>query len=313
MNGKTGETFHAYRSGEYLDPHTIQSHFELFPWSILQLKVYHSFYKAIMATLRHLFTRESQPTLTTEIHLQNDLVVVHPTPSLTGETETTLAVPQLTVDNETLLSGCVIVVSESDVLLWNITIALVIYCKYRRPGEDVWQQGIIYEQGRVFNHLDREARVSTSADRRHIHRQIDFALMVPSSIPTHEYLPHAIILPQIRVSVEYSRNTWSDAALRALPSTPPVYVDEHPEGRTVAGRQMRTSSYSGGDVKWPPAGTPKCHILVLITNLISVSPHTRPDRHSHHTWLVIARCTQTSGTDVDQKLCNYREWQCRRG
>ncbi|KAJ9095705.1 hypothetical protein QFC21_005577 [Naganishia friedmannii] len=203
-----------------------------------------------MTPLRHLFNRDQQPALTTEIHLQNDLVVVHPTPPSTEE-DASLAVPQQ-IDNETLLSGCVVVVSDSDILLWNIRIALVIFCKYRRPGEDVWQQGIIYEQGRVFTHLDSEARISTSSDRRTIHRQIDFAMMVPSNIPTHEYVQHAIILSQIRVSVEYSRNTRSDAALRALPSTPPVYVDEHP-GRTVAGRQMRTQSHTGADVKWPPA------------------------------------------------------------
>jgi hypothetical protein len=207
-----------------------------------------------MTPLRHLFTRDQpHPAVTTEIHLQNDLVVVHPClPSSAEEQDGTTLAPAV-VDNETLLSGCVVIVSESDVLLWNIRIALVIFCKYRKPGEHVWQQGIIYEQGRVFNHLDREARLSTTSDHRYIHRQIDFALMVPSNIPTHEYLPHAIILPQIRVSVEYSRNTWSDAALKALPSTPPVYVDEHP-GRTVAGRQMRTQSHTGGDVKWPPAG-----------------------------------------------------------
>ncbi|KAJ9114732.1 hypothetical protein QFC22_005608, partial [Naganishia vaughanmartiniae] len=200
-----------------------------------------------MTPLRHLFAREQQPAITTEIHLQNNLVVVHPTPPPSTDQ------PPQQVDNETLLSGCVVIVSDSDVLLWNIRISLVIHCKYRRPGEQVWQEGIIYEQGRIFNHLDHEARISTSIDRRSIHRQIDFALMVPSNIPTHEYLQHAMILPQIRLSVEYSKNTWSDAALRALPSTPPVYVDEHSEGRTVAGRQMRTQSHTGADVKWPPA------------------------------------------------------------
>ncbi|KAJ9107009.1 hypothetical protein QFC19_002877 [Naganishia cerealis] len=203
--------------------------------------------------IRQLFARDPappQPVLSAEIHLQNDLVVVHPTPPEASEDG--LPLPRTALD-DSLLSGSVIIVSDSDVLLWNIRIALVIYCKYRRPGEETWQQGIIYEQSRVFNHLDREARICTSLDRRTIHRQIDFALMVPSHVPTHEYLKMGIIIPQVRVSVEHSRNTWSETALAALPTLPPVYVNEREGGRTIAGRQMRTQSHSGhGDVKLPP-------------------------------------------------------------
>lgn len=206
-----------------------------------------------MLPLRHFFAREhiqsSQPALTTEIHLQNDLVVVHP-PRLPGD-----SIPNdggVVTPNDTILSGSVEISSDSNVLIWNIRIALVVTCQFRRSEDQPWHQGVIYEQSRVFNHLDREARISTSADRRRIHRQIDFALMVPSSIATHEYLPNGIIVPQIRVSVEFSENTWSAKALAELPTLPPVYVNKRDGTTTVAGRHMRTESYSGGSVKVPP-------------------------------------------------------------
>jgi hypothetical protein len=208
-----------------------------------------------MLPLRQFFARDhaqnNQPALTTEIHLQNDLVVVHP-PHLPRD-----AIPldgAAIVPNDTLLSGSVAISSESNVLIWNIRIALVVTCKFRRSEEEPWQQGIIYEQSRIFNHLDREAVISTSAERRQIHRHVDFALMVPSTIATHEYLPNGIIVPQIRVSVEFSENTWSAKSLAQLPILPPVYVDEGDGTTTVAGRQMRTQSYSGGSVKVPPPG-----------------------------------------------------------
>lgn len=203
-----------------------------------------------MLPLKQFFGRDRsplQPALSTEIHLQNDLVVVHPRASTPLD-------DAIDARDDTLLSGSVDIVSESNVLIWNIRIALIVHCKYRQSEEQPWQQGIIYEQSRIFNHLDREARISTSADRRYIHRHIDFALMVPSTIATHEYLQHGIIVPQIRVSVEFSQNTWSAKALAELPTLPPVYVDEGDGTTTVAGRQMRTESYSGGSVKVPPPG-----------------------------------------------------------
>jgi hypothetical protein len=209
-----------------------------------------------MLPLKHFFagTRNTSahPALSTEIHLQNDLVVVHPSAPSTSED------PTVTNNDETILSGSVSIVSESNVLIWNIRIALVVVCKYRRPGEETWNQVIIYEQSRVFNHLDREARLSTSSDRRKIHRHIDFALMVPGNIATHEYLRHGMIVPQVRVSVEFSENTWSPAALAALPTLPPVYLDEPGGLTTIAGRHMRTESYSGGAIRAPPPGKSEC-------------------------------------------------------
>ena len=205
-----------------------------------------------MASLKHLFagvrTAIARPALSTEIHLQNDLIVVHPKAASTFEE--TIAGGR----DETILSGSVSIVSQSNVLIWNIRIALVVVCKYRRPSEETWAQGVIYEQSRVFNHLDREARISTSSDRRNIHRHIDFALMVPGNIATHEYLKHGMIVPQIRVSVEFSENNWSPVALAALPTLPPVYLSEPGGVTTIAGRHMRTESYSGGAIRAPPPG-----------------------------------------------------------
>lgn len=203
-----------------------------------------------MLPLKHFFARDtasSRPALTTEIHLQNDLVVVHPPAASTP-------IDRTEAHDDTILSGSVVIVSESNVLIWNIRIALVVYCKYRRSDEEAWQDGIIFEQSRVFNHLDREAVLSTSADRRYLHRHIDFAMMVPANIATHEYLRHGMILPQIRLSVEFSENTWSTTALAALPTLPPLYVDGKDGTETIAGRRMRTESYSGGSVKVPPPG-----------------------------------------------------------
>lgn len=217
----------------------------------MQSALYIGVRQQAMFPLKQLFVRDhpaSQSALTTEIHLQNDLVVVHPRAASTANDVV------FSDHDDTLLSGSVIIVSESNILIWNIRIALVVLCKYRRPDEETWQEGIIYEQSRVFNHLDREAIISTSADRQYIHRHIDFALMVPGSIATHEYLRHGMILPQIRVSVEFSQNTWSTTALAALPTLPPVYVNERDGATPIAGRQMRTESYSGGAVKVPPPG-----------------------------------------------------------
>jgi hypothetical protein len=79
-------------------------------------------------------------------------------------------------------------------------------------------------------------------------------MMVPANIATHEYLRHGMILPRIRLSVESGENTWSTTALAALPTLPPLYVEEKYGTETIAGSRMRTESYSGGSVKVPPPG-----------------------------------------------------------
>ena len=215
-----------------------------------------------MLPFRNLFagakTGSALPALSTEIHLQNDLIVVHPKAASTSEE--TIAEGR----DETILSGSVSIVSESNVLIWNIRIALVVVCTFRRPSEESWGQGVIYEQSRVFNHLDREARISTSSDRRNIHRHIDFALMVPGNIATHEYLKHGMIVPQVRVSVEFSENNWSPVALAALPTLPPVYLSEPGGITTIAGRHMRTESYTGSAIRAPPPGESALPLLSQI-------------------------------------------------
>lgn len=189
------------------------------------------------------FAREAAPTkpvLTTSVKLQNDLWVIHPPVDSNIDSTTN-------VGEDTMVRGWASFVSEPNALLWNVRIALVSQYSYRLPGSNSWEHTIIYEQGQLFKHDDPgdPVQVFSIDDGKQIKRQIEFGILLPRNLATYEHLPHAKIIPQIRVTAEISKNTWSAAALAALPPSPPLYVDSD---RTIAGRKFVSESWRGGSV-----------------------------------------------------------------
>jgi hypothetical protein len=199
---------------------------------------------------KQLFRKESTPTqplLTTSIRLQNDLWVIHPPP------EDALASGTLG-DDTIMLSGVATFQSDVHVQIWNVRVALVLQYSYRCSKTQQWQQGIIYEQGQTFEEPCSEQGGSPQAlqvflDKRDntIKRRIEFGILLPRSLATYEHLPHAKMIPQVRVSVEFSKLSWTPAELAALPPSPPVYVDKD-ETCLIAGRRFVSESWRGGSV-----------------------------------------------------------------
>lgn len=191
------------------------------------------------------FAREAtpaKPVLTTSVALQNDLWVIHPPADGDAALPTSMG-------EDTMVRGVASFVSEPNALLWDVRIALVVQYSYRLPGTSRWEQAIVYEQGQTFKHDDPEdpVQVFSMNDGKEIKRQIEFGMLLPRSLATYEHLPNAKIIPQIRVTAEFSKNTWSAAALAALPRSPPVYVDSE-ESKEIAGRRFISESWRGGSV-----------------------------------------------------------------
>lgn len=189
----------------------------------------------------------SQPLLTTTIRLQNDLWVIHPPPE-DALTSNTLG------DDTIMLSGVASFVSDAHVQIWTVRVALVLQYSYRCSKTQEWKQGIIYEQGQTFDECCAEQDGSPQVlqvflDKRDksIKRRIEFGILLPRSLATYEHLPHAKMIPQVRVSVEFSKLTWTAAELAALPPSPPVYVDKE-ETNMIAGRRFVSESWRGGSV-----------------------------------------------------------------
>ncbi|KAJ9104963.1 hypothetical protein QFC19_003760 [Naganishia cerealis] len=193
---------------------------------------------------KQLFRKEAapaRPLLTTSIRLQNDLWVVNPPAEPDAPTSTILG------DDTIMLSGVTEFVSDADVCVWNVRVALVLQYSYRDSKTQRWEQGIIYEQGQTFEHTHDALQVFLDEDDKLIKRQIDFGILLPRSLATYEHLPHAKMIPQIRVSIEFSKTTWSPAALAALPPSPPMYIDKE-ETSMIAGRRFISESWRGGSV-----------------------------------------------------------------
>lgn len=194
---------------------------------------------------KHLFGREaspSKPVLATSVTLQNDLWVIHPPTDSDAELSTNIG-------EDTMVRGVASFVSEPNALLWEVRIALVVQYSYRFPGTDRWEQAIVHEQGQTFKHDDPgdPVQVFSMNGGKQIKRQVEFGMLLPRSLATYDHLPNAKIIPQIRVTAEFSKNTWSAAALAALPRPPPMYVDSE-EIRTIAGRRFISESWRGGSV-----------------------------------------------------------------
>lgn len=197
------------------------------------------------AMFKSFFAREAAPTkpvLTTSVKLQNDLWVIHPPADDNADLSLTT-----NVGEDTMVRGWASFVSEPNALLWNVRIDLVLQYSYRLPGSNRWEQSIVYEQGQSFKHDDPgdPVQVFSVDEGKHIKREVEFGMLLPRNLATYEHLPHAKIIPQIRVTAEFSKNTWSAAALAALPPSPPLYVDSD---RTIAGRKFISESWRGGSV-----------------------------------------------------------------
>lgn len=179
--------------------------------------------------------------LDTEIHLQNELVIVNP-----SDRQDAAAQDDQT---KTLLNGFVTMISDVNIALWVIRISFVVQYHYRLPGSFKWEQAVLHEQFITVRH-DGQAPSWPSyvKDEQRIARRIDFAILLPSDTPTYEILPNAKIMPQIKVDVEFGRNTWSESAIAALPLAPPSYLDNNTRGNVNAGLAFCTKSWSGTEV-----------------------------------------------------------------
>jgi hypothetical protein len=192
---------------------------------------------------KNLFRREASPStplVTTSVTLQNDLWVIHPPADRDAE-------PSASLGDDTMLSGVADFVTDANVILWNVRVALVMEYSCRVPDTNRWKQTIIYEQGQTFEPQVDAVQVFASEGGKHITRRIEFGILLPRNLATYDHLPHAKIIPQVRVTVEFSKNTWSSAALAKLPRSPPVYVDGE-EGKLIAGRRFNSESWRGGSV-----------------------------------------------------------------
>lgn len=190
---------------------------------------------------KNIFRRESaapkRTPMKADIRLQNDGIVVHPGDSESGSEDTTM------------VSGWFKLESDSSINVCGTRVAFVVQYRYKRPGKDIWEEGILYEHGETFICGDnRDAiHVQYSECGGLIQRQINFAILVPKDIATYEYLPAGgIVQPMLRVSVELDNVDWDPNELRALPLAPPEYVDD---GTVISqNHKLVTERWSGGSV-----------------------------------------------------------------
>jgi hypothetical protein len=171
------------------------------------------------------------------IRLQNDGIVVHPGDSDSGSEDTTM------------VSGVFTLESDSSINVCGTRIAFVVQYRYKRPGKDVWEEGILYEHGETFICGDKRDAIHVQYKEQGglIQREIRFAIVVPKDIATYEYLEAGgIIQPMIRVSVELDNVDWAPDELRALPLAPPEYVDDGTI--VIQNHKLVTERWSGGSV-----------------------------------------------------------------
>jgi hypothetical protein len=194
--------------------------------------------------LHHFLPRNEQHCLSAEIHLQHDLIIVQPPCHSSG-----IATSDRLGD--TLLNGVVLLTSDPGIALWSVRIAFVVQYRYRLPGTSSWHDGIIYEHAKTFAHGGGLMGPSYNKSQDLIHRQLDVAILIPRDAPTFEILANAKVIPQIKVDVEFGHSTWSPRAISALPPSPPLYMDQMDESKTIAGHYFQTETWSGATVHPP--------------------------------------------------------------
>ncbi|KAJ9115551.1 hypothetical protein QFC24_006961 [Naganishia onofrii] len=223
--------------------------------------------------LHHFLPRNEQHCLSAEIHLQHDLIIVQPPCHSSG-----IATSDRLGD--TLLNGVVLLTSDPGIALWSVRIAFVVQYRYRLPGTSSWHDGTIYEHAKTFAHGGGLMGPSYNKSQDLIRRQLDVAILIPRDAPTYEILANAKVIPQIKVDVEFGHSTWSPRAISALPPSPPLYMDQMDESKTIAGHYFQTETWSGATVHPPSLST---HTKAVSTN---TSPFTGcPFPHLKQTWV----------------------------
>lgn len=190
------------------------------------------------------------PRLTAQIHLQNDIVIVHPQPasgpSFDDET--------LSVQDETLLSGHVNIVAQPYLNLYTIRVGLVVVYRSKAAEDSDTQETILFERYKSFDleEIQYTSVVPPSTPNHLISRRIDFDILVPASLPTYEHSKYGIVLAQVRLDVDFGyavtpAGLMSAETLDYIRANPPVQMkDEGESPPMVLGRPMILDRWQGG-------------------------------------------------------------------
>lgn len=221
-----------------------------------------------MNKLKRYFNKDRlpPPRLTTRIRLQNDLVVVHPrtAPLATDVAPDESAVVGSGVPDDTLLFGHAEIIAEPYITIHSVHVGLVVVYRYQPSPETKPREMIIFEQYKAFT--SDEILIEVKDASRQIHRRVNFDILVPASLPTYEHSAHGILLPQVRVKVEFGYGSLSrDAVDTILAVTPGMGGSEEKEDPTVIlGRRMITDRWQGGGTVYVPPSKSVDHILTSV-------------------------------------------------
>lgn len=195
--------------------------------------------------------RLPQPRLTTRIRLQNDLVVVHPrTAPLPSDSADESSVSGLGVPDDTLLFGHANIIAEPYITIHSVRVGLVVVYRYKPSADDKPRETIIFEQYKSFS--PDEISITVKDSSRLIHRRVNFDILVPASLPTYEHSAHGILLPQVRVDVEFGYSSLSKEAIDSIVANPPAAIEEKEEAAFILGRRMITDRWQGGGTVYVP-------------------------------------------------------------
>ncbi|KAJ9092941.1 hypothetical protein QFC19_008539 [Naganishia cerealis] len=207
-----------------------------------------------MNKLKRYFGRDRLPLprLNTRIRLQNDLVVVHPrsTPLPMDPVDESTSGTELGVPDDTLLFGHATITAEPYINIYSVRVGLVVVYRYKLSADDKPCESIIFEQYKSFSQDEIQLTVKESS--RLIHRRVNFDILVPASLPTYEHSVHGIILPQVRVMVEFGYNSLSRETIDLIAANPPLAMDEKEEPSLILGRTMITDRWQGGGTVYVP-------------------------------------------------------------
>ncbi|KAJ9116306.1 hypothetical protein QFC22_004746 [Naganishia vaughanmartiniae] len=236
------------------------------------------------------------PRPSTRIRLQNDLVVVHPrsTPLPLDSLDDPSSNVELSEPDDTLLFGHATITAEPYIDIHSVRVGLVVVYRYKQPTDERLCESIIFEQYKSFS--PDEIQLTTNETSRQIHRRVNFDILVPASLPTYEHSAHGIILPQVRVMVEYGYSPLSKDTIESITANPPSAIEEKEETSVILGRKMITDIWQGGGTVYVPK---KSYAITTITNDSDTSIDTASERRVQ-TWVknmaVIANSNPTAGT-----------------
>jgi hypothetical protein len=192
------------------------------------------------------------PRPTTRIRLQNDLVVVHPrsTELPLDSLDDPSSNVELCVPDDTLLFGHATITAEPYIIIHSVRVGLVVVYRYKQPTDDKLCESIIFEQYKLFS--PDEIQLTTKETSRLVHRRVNFDILVPASLPTYEHSTHGIILPQVRVTVDYGYGPLSKETIESITANPPTAMDDKEEPSLILGRKMITDRWQGGGTVYVP-------------------------------------------------------------